>query len=250
MFKLLILSVLLINVAVLASVPSFPQSFTVSELDEIFIYQGDYTQQGSKLCCPYNSVNGCKVQVQTQAGDNFVDAVNQRTRFNVYGSNQALVTIYGDNKQYLIQNNTCQYYCPLQDDGWTSFGPDPNATYIGQKNIDGHMCNDYQWKTTLFGIIVMETSDFYADETVSPPLPIAEVDVLTPFGQSIGQETSHWDNFVAGVPPASLWDGIIGLKDCPQYNQCNNDNTMMHGFLRQKLYKTWTYYRYGDKKRF
>jgi hypothetical protein len=37
----------------------------------------------------------------------------QRTRFNPYGSDQSIVTIYAQQKQYLVQDNVCQYYCPL-----------------------------------------------------------------------------------------------------------------------------------------
>jgi hypothetical protein len=77
----------------------------------------------------------------------------------------------------------------------------------GQKVVNGHTCDDWNWKETIGGIIVMEISDFFADQaraarpqqcaceacdgavltahvqTKSTPVPVQEVDQLTPFGE-------------------------------------------------------------------
>ena len=62
------------------SLPKFPQSFTVVEADDMEIFQGQYTNNGDSVCCSEDS--NCEVQTEYQAGNNYVDEKNQRTRFD------------------------------------------------------------------------------------------------------------------------------------------------------------------------
>ncbi len=62
--------------------------------------------------------------------------------------------------------------------------------------INGTKAADWRWFEKFLGI-TMQTSDFYADQSGSSPVPIMEVDTLTPFGEYIGTSNSTWSDWQA-----------------------------------------------------
>jgi len=216
--------------------PTFPLDWTAYEVDQLLQYQGDYTTRGNLMCCSVNS-EGCQVQIQGQFGMSYFDFTHNRTRFDDAGSGQTIVTLYDQQMECLVVNDTCQEYCPLQGDLLSPFGLGDNATFAGYKVVNGVNTTDWRWQEVIFKIIVMETSDMYVDFNGNP---ISEVDVLTPFGQQIGTSTSTWSKFTPGTPDPSLFV-VNGLSNCPQSQNCGQSSKQQRRLTR-KQFKTWAYY--------
>jgi hypothetical protein len=53
-----------------------------------------------------------------------------------------------------------------------------NATYTGQKTLNGKTYDTWTWKETILGIVVMETSVVYIDLSTSPASPVRYVTTL------------------------------------------------------------------------
>jgi len=153
------------------AVPVFPLDFQAYEFDQLLQFQGDYSTQGNLICCPLNSP-ACQVEVQVQEGQMYFDYTHNRTRMDV-GGGQSMVNLYDMQKELLVVNQTCKEYCPMQGDILQPFGPDPNATDVGQKLVNGVLCDDWQWKEIIFKILIMETSDMYINmKDPSNPIPV------------------------------------------------------------------------------
>ena len=80
-------------------------------------------------------------------------------------------------------HDVCVKYCPIPPeesmDGGRDQFLDQNATNLGKVTYKGHEAIHWQWNQTIFGVITMEITDFYA----SPDdVPIAAIQTLTPFG--------------------------------------------------------------------
>jgi len=220
--------------------PQFPKDFTAYEMDQLLQFQGDYSTQGNLLCCPLDSP-ACQIQVQTQEGPMYFDFTHNRTRMDV-GGGQAMVNLYDIQKELLVVNQTCKEYCPMEGDVLSPFGVDPSAADIGHKLINGVMCDDWNWKEVILKIITMEISDMYVDQSdPNNPIPVAEVDQLTPFGQFIGTMNSTWSQFTAGTPDPSLFI-IAGIDSCPQSSQCGNSQLQLNR-IRGRRWLSW--YRYS-----
>jgi hypothetical protein len=211
-------------------VPNLPLDWTANEEDFMVVYQGQYSISNGLYCCGDTS---CEVQTQYQSGMNYFDFTHNRTRFDD-PVNGDFVTLFNPvYKEMLVVNNACQEYCPIDED-LDPYSIDPTATYNGQKTINGHVCNDWQYKDKEFGI-VFEIDDTFVDQTTN--LPVMEVDQLTPFGQPIGEETSTYHTFTPGTPDPSHF-AISGVDSCPQSQNCGNSQRQ---FLRRRwgLWKTW-----------
>jgi hypothetical protein len=158
--------------------------------------------------------------------------------FQVLGTDQVLVSDYTTNKEYSVVNGTCQAYCPLQDNEWPTFGINANATAVPDKVINGKTCKGYFWKTTLLGIITMETSTFYVDESdPSNPVPCAEFDNLTPFGRAIGSEGATWVQWTPGTPDPKIFE-FANKAGCEEGKNCNS-NAALARYLKNKQFKTY-----------
>ena len=55
---------------------------------------------------------------------------------------------------------------------------DPNATDLGKATYKGQSAEHYQWKETIFGKIVMQTTDFYAAISGTTASPIGAESAL------------------------------------------------------------------------
>jgi len=142
----------------------------------------------------------------------------------------------------LVVNQTCQEYCPMQGDTLEPFAIDPSGKDIGTKIIGGVTCEDWQWQTVVLKIVVMEITDLYVDQSdPSHPVPVQEVDQLTPFGQFIGTMNSTWSGFTPGTPDPALFN-IAGVDKCPMSSQCNSGVRQVNR-LRARRWLSW--YRYS-----
>jgi hypothetical protein len=212
--------------------PNFPLDWTSQEQDLALMYQGSYTQNGDNYCC---AEDNCEVQTQYQSGHNYFDFTHNRTRFDdpVQGS---IVSLFAPlyMEMAVDGNNKCTSYCPIEDD-LEAYGVPDNSTYNGTAVVNGITCDDWQYKETLFGVVVMEIDEFFVDQTTQ--LPLQEIDVLTPFGEQIGDMTTTYLQFIPGTPDAKLF-AVTGIKDCPQDNNCGQDYRQFVR-LRNGAHKTW-----------
>lgn len=212
-------------------IPQFPLDWTAQEVDYAVVYQGQYTQNNGQFCC---GETNCEVQTQFQSGTNLFDFTHNRTRYNdpVNGDIVSLFNpIY---KECAVDNtNTCTSYCPIQDDLFP-YALDPNSTYQGQKTINGKTYDDWQFVDKEFGII-FETDNIFVDTKTQ--LPYQEVDLLTPFGQAVGESTSTYATFTPGTPDPSNF-AIKGVANCPLDQNCGQNQRQQ---LRRKygLWRTW-----------
>jgi hypothetical protein len=233
MRALIALTIVVGALAATPPIPTLPLDWTANEEDFMVVYQGDYTVSGGLYCCGDTS---CEVQTQYQSGMNYFDFSHNRTRFDD-PVNGDFVTLFNPiYKEMLVVNNACQEYCPVEDD-LEPYSIDPTSTYQGQKSVNGHTCNDWQYKDKEFGI-VFEIDDTLVDATTA--LPVMELDQLTPFGQAIGEETSTYHSFVPGTPDPSHFQ-ISGVDNCQMSQNCGNSKRQ---FLRRRwgMHKTWAKY--------
>jgi len=86
----------------------------------------------------------------------------------------------------------------------------------------------------------MEIDDFYADQTGATPVPVAEQDTLTPFGQNLGVMNSTWSKYNPSPPDPSLFN-IQGIADCPMSDGCDSEKLQLHR-LKRKRFNSWAHY--------
>lgn len=227
--------------------PTFSQDVTSQQTANMVIHQGQYIQQGGDYCC--DSRDSCEVQVQSQDGTNYVWYSHNLTRFDqIGGQDQTIINDFNHNKEMLIVNNTCQSFCPINEPLFPFNLEGTNATYNGTTEINGVTVQHWAWKETILGgAITMSTTDFYCTEPDSNGLsrPVTQLQHLTPFGQPIGQQNNTWETWTAGAPKASLFD-IQGEADCPESNQCGNNQNLARAMnrLRNRMWKTWLHYQF------
>jgi hypothetical protein len=225
--------------------PKFSNDWTAVEEDDLMVMQGDYTTSGNNYCCAVTS--NCQVQTEYQKGNTYFDYTNNRTRFDDQISGQIIVTDFSVGKEMLVVGSplTCKEYCPTE--GWLEPGfLDPNATDLGSVKVQGRTLEKWQWKETIFKIIVMQTSTVLVDQTVNPAVPFQETDDLTPFGQPMGTFTSTWSNFKNGTPDPSLF-AVTGVEKCPMAQNCGEARKQMTR-LRNKDFATFA--KYAQQNRF
>mmetsp|Transcript_43544 Transcript_43544/g.85247 ORF Transcript_43544/g.85247 Transcript_43544/m.85247 type:complete len:501 (+) Transcript_43544:22-1524(+) len=213
---------------------TWPVDFSAFESQGMIANQGGVpSQDGKSTCCHVETLAQCQVQIQYQAGQKYYDYTNQRTRFESAG--QVVVDLFDKHKSMLVvQNGThevCQEYCPMDpadtmDKGSATF-LDDSAYDAGQAKFHGLSCEHWLWNDTIFGKIVMETSDFYADTSGPSVVPVGRVDNLTPFGVQFATVNVGWDKFKAGAQPADKFD-IQGVDSCPLSQNCGQSFWQTH----------------------
>jgi len=230
---LLLVAALAMAYAATPPIPNIPLDWTANEEDFMVVYQGEYSIANGMYCCGDDS---CEVQTQYDSGMNYFDYTHNRTRFDDPVNGDIVSLFAPQYKEMLVVNNTCQEYCPIQED-LDPYSIDPTATYQGQKTINGVTCDDWQYKDKEFGI-VFEIDDTFVD--TKSQLPVYESDQLTPFGQPIGQETSTYHTFVPGTPDPSHF-AISGVDSCQMSANCGNAHRQ---FVRRRwnLWKTWAHW--------
>jgi len=219
--------------------PKFPNDWQAYERDALAAFQGAVKHVGNLMCCDPQST--CEVQTQYQAGNVYYDYSHNRTRFDDVAERQTIITMFDIQKEMLVVNQTCKEFCPLDGDRMHPGFLDVNATDLGQTTLpppDGRKCEHWQWKETIFGIIVMEVCDVYINQTdMANAVPFGEVDHLTPFGQHIGDFTSNWEQFKPGTPDPSLFI-VNGIDSCPESPNCG-EQSLQFNRLRNGAMKTW-----------
>jgi len=229
--------------------PTFPLDFSTDQSDIMVVHQGQYSVEGSSYCC--TAGDSCEVQYQSQIGSNYVWYTHNKTRFDSTGGQaQTIVNDFNIGKEMLVVNGTCSEYCPIEG-GLFPFNLEGlNATYNGTTTVNGKTVQHWTWDQVAFGVIVMQTTDFYCEiGSDGKATPVQQVDHLTPFGQPIGQQTQTWTNWVSGSPNAKLFD-VAGVADCPESQKCGNNQNAARAMnrLRNRMYKTWLRYQFEDEQ--
>jgi len=245
--KLSLLILLAIGVAIQAQappVPTFPADWSGYTTNQLIQNQGSFIGPNGALCC--NEGTNCQVQIQFSAGQSYTDHAGNRTRDD-QAPGQAIITLFSDQKEYLVINGKCDSFCPLQGDtmspGAGIIGD--NATYTGKMALpNGTMVDTFTWKEIAFGIITMETSVLYLDLSTNPASPIQEIDDITPFGQHVGTSTGTYGPITWGTPDPKIF-AFTGKDSCPQNSNCGQ-NSFQQSRQVGKRWKTWAKARQGE----
>lgn len=208
-----------------AKPPVFSNSWSSDQIQAIQINQGGITQPDGSVCCPAQSPE-CKVQTAFQPAIvyNWFEGKKNAMK-NPDGS--GIVSDFTAMKEYQVTAaGDCQSYCPIPAGNTIGGGAFifVNATNAGKVMYNGRSATKWTWaqKIPIFNV-TMETSDFYVDDSGSSPVPLAEIDEITPFGQKIGQQNMTFVSFVPGVPDAKHFT-VNNAAKCPQNSQCNSNS--------------------------
>lgn len=232
---------------------AWPKDWMAVESQGMVINQGGVpSKDGSSICCQSSFGGQCQVQVQYQSGQKYFDYSHNRTRFEA-SNGQIFVDLYGSVLKSLevVHNGThdvCKAYCPIDPEDTLDAGRDyfldSNASDLGKTTFDGQPAEHWQWKDTIFKVITMQTTDFYANTDGDSVLPLGAVDTLTPFGgPAIGHGNTSWTGFKTGTPPASKFD-VQGVDECPQDPQCGQQARQIHRFASKQMH---TFMRYMEQ---
>jgi hypothetical protein len=240
----------MLAVALAGPQPQFPNDWSANEVDELIVYQGDFTQSGDNYCCSDQS--NCQIQTEYQNGMSYMDYTHNRTRFDDSVAQQTIISDFAIQREMLVDPSSmvCQEYCPMEGDILTPGFLDPNATDMGSVQVQGKTYEKWQWSDTIFAKIVMDTVTVLVDQSQNPAIPYNQVEVLTPFGgPAIGQEASTWTNFKPGTPAASLF-AVKNVASCQMSPNCGNGARQLHR-LRIRALHTWTkWHQINNQKKF
>lgn len=225
--------------------PTFPLDYSTDQSDIMVVHQGQWSQAGSDYCCTQGS--SCEVQYQSQIGSNYVWYTHNKTRFDSEGAQpQTIVNDFNTGKEMLVVNGSCSEYCPIEGGLFPFSLEGLNATYNGTTTINGQTVQHWTWKQLAFGVVVMQTTDFYvAIGSDGKATPVQQIDHLTPFGQPIGQQTATWTSWKEGAPNAKLFD-VAGEAGCPMSQKCGNSQSTARAMnrIRNRMFKTWLRYQF------
>lgn len=218
--KLAIAVVALCVVAAYAAPPSWDNNWSSEQIAAMRINQGGMVNPDGTVCCAPEAPQ-CKVQTEFMAATvyNWYDGKKSAQK-NPDGS--GVVSDYTAMKEYAVSaDGTCQSYCPLQQGSTVGNGQFifVNASDAGETTYLGKPADLWTWRQVMPILnITMQTTDFYVT-TGDKPLPIAQIDHITPFGEPIGQQNNTFVTFKQGVPPASVFT-VKGADKCPINQQC------------------------------
>ena len=218
----------------------WPNDWSSETTNSLLVNQGGHLNKaGNAMCCTTSESGQCQVQAEFQSGMVYYDYTHQRQRMEdpVNGIVVGFFSTDGKTpgKNMQVEHNgthdVCVKYCPIPPeesmDGGRDQFLDQNATNLGKVTYKGHEAIHWQWNQTIFGVITMEITDFYA----SPDdVPIAAIQKLTPFGgPAIGAFHNTWTNFKPGSQPAAKFD-IHDADTCPQDPQCEEPEALLGNF--------------------
>ncbi len=146
-----------------------------------------------------------------------------------------VVTLFNEAKEYSVDAaGNCQAFCPIQG-GMYPFGIPDGATDKGPSTYKGIAAELYT-TTESFPIlnVTMSTQDFYLDTTGATVKPIAFVLDQTPFGEHIGGQSTMFQDFAAGAPPASRF-AVLGKDTCKEAQNCGGSEAQQGSELLRQL---------------
>jgi hypothetical protein len=191
------------------------------------------------VCCDVRS-GQCKVQTAFSVGPTYVDVTGNRTRSDTSGAPTTIITDFtaGMEMEVDLATMTCQEWCPVQGT-LSPYQIDPTAVNIGSRMINGKMCTGWQWNETVLKIIVMQVTTIWVDQETN--LPVQEYDQLTPFGQSIGFQSTTYLQFNPTRPPAKLFQ-VNGQQNCKNGGQdCQQQVSLQRRVARARFAKKQFY---------
>lgn len=201
--------------------PTIATSWTAVVTSAVDINEGGQPGPNGQTCCSPETPQ-CKVQTEFQAARQYVDAVNNRVK--VAGPNGAgVVYDYKTLKAYEVDSTgKCTGFCPIpkKDAGisplsvfnMTDKGTPTNKFCTG--------CEDYFSQQLLFNISMQSTNFYVNQKDFTDAQPVAIYQLLTPFGEPLGSQTQTFQQWVSGVPSASVFN-VIDAAKCPEA-QCNS----------------------------
>lgn len=224
-----------------AAAPVLPTEWSTQNFHTtVLIFQGGSHNDTAETACCSDKAPQCKVQTEGLIGKMAVDLANNRTSFIV--GQQNLLTLGAPiNKQFTASMGSdgkwsCQSYCPTQGPVQNPLNIDPKAKDQGKVTVQGKSTEHWQWSDEIFGVVKMDTVDFYLDQSGAKPVPYYQTEKLTPFGGGeIGFTTSLWNDFTEGKPDASAFD-VPDLSSCELSDQCQQ-NTVQKKFFQRMLSK-------------
>jgi hypothetical protein len=209
-----------------AAVPTFPNDWTAITTSHVVVNQGGTINSDGSVSCAAQAPE-CKVQTGFQAARQYYDVTNQRMKMAA-PDNSGIVYDFKAGKVYQVTSTgTCQGYCPIpkNQDQLFPIGINPNATSqgsaVGNQYCDGqNPCVDWRFEQKPLFNITFETDDFYVTTVNGKSVPITLFENLTPFGMPLGFQSQTWAQFVAGTPPASVFN-VVNATSCPEA-QCSS----------------------------
>lgn len=80
----IIVSIFILALTAVNALPSFPLEWQSDQTAVVALYQGGTKEPDGSVCCPLDGSAGgaCKVQTMGQAGVQYTDGENNRTRFD------------------------------------------------------------------------------------------------------------------------------------------------------------------------
>merc|ERR1711871_1424538 len=193
----------------------------------------EYTSQYSTIIKLSNG------QSKSDAGTQYISAVQNATRFDSTSTGQTIVTLYGTmNKLMLVQNGACKAYCPANGEFFNPLQPGDGkkgksmAKDAGTATVDGVSCELWTWQDLLI-IVPMDTQSLYLNKA-SAFDPVLLSEDITPFGKtSVGTANQTFKAFNASKLDPSLF-AVSGIANCPMSSGCQQQSTGNFGgeFLR------------------
>ena len=206
------------------AVPNVSNDYHSNEMDFLVLYQGQYdVDDENNYSCSLKSM-GCKVQTQFIAADFYNSYSTNSTRMEAAG--QAVITLYDDGKQYLVdaKTNTCSSYCPLEagTQMMKTFDIPANAKDNGKVTIDNVDYEEWEWEVDIVGKLSMESVTLLVDIN-NQDIPYQQITHITPFNNDIGKSWSTYKAFTPGAQDKSLFD-VQNKDKCPENPNCSQQN--------------------------
>jgi hypothetical protein len=252
--------------------PVFSKDFYTGSQDNVAIVQDGYFTEGGG-CCSATKSSNCKVQAISMGSDVREQGSLNRTRSD--SAQGSVVTDYIAKKQFAVvpagtpgaPNSTnhkwvCAAFCPTDGDFISSATIGDGKTTgkdrpkdLGKqevrqpKSIGGQAktCEHWKWTETIFGVVPMETTDFYVDPSGAKPVPWFSSASITPFGgPAIGQENTSFVGFTPvdwskdkdgffDIDPDTVKNCAPNPQGCGDNDKHDADNLMAYSRTLQRL---------------
>jgi hypothetical protein len=228
---------------------TWAKDWSAVESGDMLINQGGVLD-GTDYCCHPDSSASCQIQYQSSRGIKYMDYSNNRTRYEDTLTGEIEVNDFKAGKSLKVVHNEttsedrCVSYCPIDPedtlDAGAAYFLDSDAKDKGAAIFNGQPVNQWEWKDKILKFITMSTTDFYASSTSGQYVPVAQKQVLSPFGHQLGVTNNTWTAFKPGPQPAEKFN-IKGVETCPQDQGCNQPPAQLRRLINRQ-YHTFARY--------
>ena len=229
-----------------AAPPTFPSDYYSGTQDDVLLNQGGVYVDGGACCNTQTGSGQCKVQTQSSGGDLYEEGTKNRTRTDSPVAGQVVTWYEPVGKQMAIEpgsagNSThafvCAQYCPQQGDFVSSVRIGDGKTTgfdkvrdMGQEIVTQtgapagttKTCEKYRWTETVLKVVPMQTTNFYVDQSATPPVPFYSNTNISPLGKHIGTENQSFIDFTPGNQDANFDIDPASIASCPESDNCED----------------------------